>query len=201
MGLSRAWGLGWLDAWATSSLLRDSFGSNNGMIDLGGSGVIHLVGGLSALVGALLVGPRAGRFDEEGKAREIYSGNGALQSVGALLVLVGFFGLTCGRVLMLSDGNANVAAKVAVNVTIAAASSCIFAVLISVFVSSRFELAMALQGKTASSASAASLLALLPPYASAASFALLGPGDSVPVSAAVPPSLRLLLTNGWLLKA
>ena len=157
--MSRAWGLGWLDAWAASSLLRDSFGFNNGMIDLGGSGVIHLVGGLSALVGALLVGPRAGRFDEEGKAREIYSGNGALQSVGALLVFVGFFGLTCGRVLMISDGNANVAAKVAVNVTIAAASSCIFAVLISVFVSSKFELAMALQGTTAKSASDASLAA------------------------------------------
>lgn len=147
--MCRAWGLGWLDAWATSSLLRDSFGFNNGMIDLGGSGVIHLVGGLSALLGALLVGPRAGRFDEEGKARDIYSGNAALQSLGALLVWVGFYGIACGRTMMLSDGNANVAAKVAVNLTIAAAASCIFAVLISLFVSSKFQLTMALQGTTA----------------------------------------------------
>jgi hypothetical protein len=138
--------LGWLDAWASASLLRDSFGSNNGMIDLGGAGVLHLVGGLSALIGALLVGPRAGRFDEEGKARDIYSGNAALKTVGALLVWIGFYGITCGRTLMLSDGNANIAAKVAVNVTIAAAASSVFAVLISLFVTNKFELTMALQG-------------------------------------------------------
>jgi len=47
---------------------------------------------------------------------------------------------------MLSDGNANIAAKVAVNVTIAAAASAVFAVLISLFVTNKFGLTMAVQG-------------------------------------------------------
>ena len=140
------WGSGWLSAWTNAGALAETFGATNGMIDLGGSGVVHVVGGFSSLIGALLVGPRSGRFDEEGKPSQIYVGNATLQTLGTLLLWVGFYGLTCGSTVTLSKGGANVAARIAANMSIAAASSTLACVLISRIFSSRYELWFILQG-------------------------------------------------------
>jgi Amt family ammonium transporter len=141
-----AWGFGWLSAWTKASALRETFGANNGLIDLGGSGVVHIVGGLSSLVGALLIGPRAGRFDEEGKPRELFAGNATLQTLGTLLLWVGFYGLTCGSTGMLSRGGSNTTAFITVNMSIAAASSTLACLLITRVFSSRYDFQFILQG-------------------------------------------------------
>jgi len=141
-----AWGFGWLSAWTKATALRETFGANNGLIDLGGSGVVHIVGGLSSLVGALLIGPRAGRFDEEGKPRELFAGNATLQTLGTLLLWVGFYGLTCGSTGMLSRGGSNTAAFITVNMTISAASSTLACLLISRVFSSHYDFQFILQG-------------------------------------------------------
>lgn len=55
---------GWASAFRSEGLL---FGT--GVIDFAGCGVVHMVGGLAALAGAAMCGPRIGRFDEKGRVR------------------------------------------------------------------------------------------------------------------------------------
>ncbi len=58
-----AWGGGWL------ANLGTNFGLGKGYCDFAGSGVVHAVGGLSALAAAIIIGPRIGKFSHDGKPR------------------------------------------------------------------------------------------------------------------------------------
>ncbi len=56
---------GWLTAFRADAI------GNSGMIDFAGCGVVHMVGGLAGLMGCIIVGPRLGRFDSNGKPVEM----------------------------------------------------------------------------------------------------------------------------------
>ena len=60
------------------------------MIDYSGSGVVHMVGGTSALLGAYVVGPRLGRYDVEGKVIDIPGHSSTLQALGVFILWVGW---------------------------------------------------------------------------------------------------------------
>ncbi len=79
------WGSGFLSAWgaATGPLFTKNNDKSNGMIDFAGSGVVHMVGGFSGLMGAIVVGPRKGRFDP---TTPTYHGDKVLQSLGAFIL-------------------------------------------------------------------------------------------------------------------
>uniref|UniRef100_A0A7N0UMP7 Ammonium transporter n=1 Tax=Kalanchoe fedtschenkoi TaxID=63787 RepID=A0A7N0UMP7_KALFE len=81
---------GWLSP-SSSSLL---FGS--GAVDFAGSGVVHLVGGIAGLWGALIEGPRVGRFDAFGKPVPIRGHNATLVVLGTFLLWFGWFGFNPG---------------------------------------------------------------------------------------------------------
>jgi Amt family ammonium transporter len=139
------WGSGFLSAWgAVDGPLFDKK-DDNGMIDFAGSGVVHMVGGVSGLMGAIVVGPRKGRF-VNGEVVELYEGNKILQSLGTFILWFGWYGFNCGSTLALTGGMANLAGKVAVTTTIAAASGAITATFLSKIVSGHYDISMGLNG-------------------------------------------------------
>ena len=64
---SWVWGGGWLASSVPSGRRGAALG--NGAVDFAGSGVVHMIGGWTALAGAIVLGPRMGKYDKDGNAR------------------------------------------------------------------------------------------------------------------------------------
>ncbi|CAM9131110.1 unnamed protein product, partial [Hapterophycus canaliculatus] len=94
-----------------------------GATDFAGAGVVHMTGGASALVAAKLVGPRTKRFRENGTLNKLPQQSPALQTLGALILWVGWYGFNGGSVGSVSNGGSVLVAAAVVNTTIAAAAS------------------------------------------------------------------------------
>ena len=113
------WGQGWLSAWGAmpdeNGVARPIFNkdeSSNGVIDFAGCGVVHMVGGFCGLIGAIVVGPRTGRFGSNGEVNDLYSGNKTLQALGTFILCFGWYGFNAGSTLGLGGNLANVAVHV-----------------------------------------------------------------------------------------
>jgi len=100
---------------------------NGGVIDFAGSGVVHMVGGWSGLCGAYFLGPRYLRFDESGQKSKVLSRqfnfghNVPFQVLGTFILWFGWYGFNPGSTLA-ANGAMELASKVAVNTTLAAAA-------------------------------------------------------------------------------
>ncbi len=88
-----AWGGGWL------ANLGANFGFGHGYADFAGSGVVHAVGGLAALVMAILIGPRLSKFSREGKAHAIIGHDIVMVLLGCFILAFGWFGFNPGSTL------------------------------------------------------------------------------------------------------
>ena len=88
-----------------------------------------MTGGMAALVGCILVGPRIGRFDGNGFPVELPQQSVPLQTLGTMILWMGWYGFNCGSTLTLSNNGADVAGKVAVTTTLSAATSGICTVV------------------------------------------------------------------------
>jgi len=89
------WGGGWL---STLHL----FGTT-GAKDFAGSGVVHMVGGLAALIGAAMVGPRIGKFNKDGTPNSIRGHNLPFVVIGTFILFFGWFGFNPGSTLAATD--------------------------------------------------------------------------------------------------
>lgn len=99
---------GWLSPTTTQQHVSLLFGS--GAVDFAGSGVVHLVGGIAGLWGALIEGPRAGRFDAFGKPVPMRGHNATLVVLGTFLLWFGWFGFNPGsfnKILILDPSTPN----------------------------------------------------------------------------------------------
>ncbi|HLN01450.1 MAG TPA: ammonium transporter [Bryobacteraceae bacterium] len=111
-----AWGGGWL------SNLGANFGLGKGYVDFAGSGVVHAVGGLSALAIAMVLGPRIGKYNRQGKPQAILAHDLVLVITGCLILAFGWFGFNPGSTLGAStNGNLRIGA-IAVNTMLASAA-------------------------------------------------------------------------------
>lgn len=108
------WGGGWL--------------SNIGMIDFAGSTVVHSVGGWISLVGAYLIGPRIGKFNEDGTVNDIQGSNIVFVALGVFILWFGWFGFNCGSTLSGVDSRIS---NIAINTNLAAAMGAIMAMTTS----------------------------------------------------------------------
>ncbi|MGH9342027.1 MAG: ammonium transporter [Acidobacteriota bacterium] len=127
-----AWGGGWL--------------SELGFIDFAGSTVVHSVGGWAALVGAILLGARAGKYTASGRVNPIPGHNMSLATLGAFILWLGWFGFNPGST-MAADPNA--ISLIAVNTFMAAAAGCLAATMTSWSVLGKPDLSMILNGSLA----------------------------------------------------
>lgn len=114
------WGGGWL------SDLGANFGLGNGHIDFAGSSVVHMTGGVSALAGALILGPRIGKFNKDGSPNAIPGHDVAQVVLGTLILAFGWFGFNSGSTMAAFDLRI---ASIAVCTMLATASGCIVSLL------------------------------------------------------------------------
>jgi Amt family ammonium transporter len=99
------WGGGWL--------------AGMGFWDFAGSNVVHAVGGWAALMGAAILGPRLGRYNQDGSANPMPGHNMSIATLGALILWLGWFGFNPGSTMGIGDGSA--IAHIALTTNIAAA--------------------------------------------------------------------------------
>lgn len=134
------WGGGWL--WTLP------FGA--GFRDFAGSTVVHSVGGWLSLIGAVVLGPRIGRFTKDGKAVAIPGHSITLATLGVFILWLGWFGFNPGSQLAINGGNADAVALVAANTNIAAAAGALAAMIVSwLFVAKKPDLGTTLNGTLA----------------------------------------------------
>ncbi len=119
------WGHGWLAA------LGANTGLGHGHVDFAGSSVVHMTGGITALAGTLVLGPRLGRFRADGTIGAMPGHNLPLSVVGTLVLAFGWFGFNAGSTLSAADPRI---ALVAVN-TLLSSSAGALAALLYVWVS------------------------------------------------------------------
>jgi Amt family ammonium transporter len=129
-----AWGGGWL---ATLSVP---------FADFAGSTVVHSIGGWAALTGALILGPRMGKYGKDGSIRPIPGHNMSLATLGALILWLGWFGFNPGSTMAVDSA---MITKVALNTNMAAAAGCLFATATSWIVLKKPDLSMILNGTLA----------------------------------------------------
>src|SRR5512136_256979 len=87
------WGGGWL------SQLGANAGLGHGHVDFAGSTVVHMTGGLTGLAGAIVLGPRLGRFRADGTVGAMPGHNLPMAVVGSLVLAFGWFGFNAGSTL------------------------------------------------------------------------------------------------------
>ncbi len=115
--------------WAWGNLLLDqsSWLADLGFIDFAGSTVVHSVGGWAALAGAIVVGPRIGKFASNGTGRPIPGHNMSMAALGVFILFLGWFGFNAGSTTT-ADGTI---ARIVVNTFLSACTGAIFAMLTS----------------------------------------------------------------------
>ncbi len=131
-------------AWGTL-LLSDQSGAwlaNMGFLDFAGSTVVHSVGAWAALAGAIVVGPRIGKFDSNGRARPIPGHSMTMASLGVFILFLGWFGFNAGSTTT-ADGSI---ARIAVNTFLAACAGSASAMFVSWFKFGKPDIGMTLNG-------------------------------------------------------
>ena len=91
------WGGGWLCSDAAESFMMTTFG--HVFHDFAGSAIVHSVGGVLALIGAIALGPRRGKYDANGKSRAIPGHSLILAALGVFILWMGWFGFNPGSQL------------------------------------------------------------------------------------------------------
>ncbi|KAL3909674.1 MAG: hypothetical protein SGILL_007995 [Bacillariaceae sp.] len=137
---------------------RDDPFRDVGNVDFAGSGVVHMTGGATALVAAIVLGPRKGRFyDEDGNPLEtpanFQAHSVALQILGTFVLWFGWYGFNPGSALVIdNEASAATAALCAVTTTLAAACGCVTAMFFDSILDARatgevsYDLTMAMNG-------------------------------------------------------
>jgi Amt family ammonium transporter len=165
------WGQGFLSPWGANpdadGNARPIFkktSDSNGLIDFAGCGVVHMVGGFTGLVGAIVVGPRTGRFETDGAVNVLYSGNKTLQALGTFILWFGWYGFNAGSTLGLQGNLANVAGKIVVNTTMAGAMAGVVVTFVGRLLQGHYDISMGLNGVLAGLVSITASCQLVEPW-------------------------------------
>ena len=137
----------------------------HGMQDFAGSTVVHYQGALAGLAGALILGPRIGKFDRDGKPNAIPGHNMAYTTLGVLILWFGWFGFNPGSTLSVDFGGIGFFAYVALNTNLAAAAGVLGAVITSWLVIKKPDLSMMLNGAIAALVAITAACAFVAPWA------------------------------------
>ncbi|MCH2076275.1 MAG: ammonium transporter [Rhodobacteraceae bacterium] len=129
------WGGGWL--------------SEMGFSDFAGSTVVHSVGGWAALAGAIVLGPRVGKY-KDGKVQPMPGSNLALATLGTFILWLGWFGFNGGSQLAMGTvGDVSDVSRIFANTNMAAAAGAVAALVLTQVVYGKADLTMILNGALA----------------------------------------------------
>ncbi|WP_273521881.1 ammonium transporter [Rhodosalinus sediminis] len=130
------WGGGWL--------------SEAGFSDFAGSTVVHACGAAAALAGAIVLGPRKGKYDKDGKVHPMPGSNLALATLGMFILWLGWFGFNGGSQLAMgSVGDVADVSRIFSNTNMAAASGAVAALILTQVMYGKVDLTMVLNGALA----------------------------------------------------
>jgi Amt family ammonium transporter len=133
-----AWGGGWLSQMAVP------------FHDFAGSSVVHMVGGMTAMIGALILGPRIGKYDKFGKAKAIPGHSITMATLGVFILWIGWFGFNPGSQLAATGKvNATAISLIFVTTNIAAAGGAISTMMYIWMKNKKPTLSMTLNGALA----------------------------------------------------
>jgi len=133
-------------SWAWGSLFNGSgWLEGLGFIDFAGSTVVHSVGGWAALAGAIVLGPRLGKFTKDGGVKPILGHNIPLAALGVFILWVGWFGFNPGSTTTADTS----IAMIFVNTNLAAATGAVLAMVVSWIKFGKPEVGMSLNGALA----------------------------------------------------
>jgi Amt family ammonium transporter len=119
------WGGGWL------AQLGVNYGLGHGFVDAGGASSIQVVGGLTALAIAWILGPRRGKYSPEGMPNAIPGHNAVMVLFGCMLALLGWLGLNSAGAILFTGSQPGETVLVVINTTLAAASAGLAAAMIT----------------------------------------------------------------------
>jgi Amt family ammonium transporter len=131
------WGGGWL------SSLGVNAGLGHGLVDFAGSTVVHMTGGVTALAGTLVLGPRIGKFRRDGTVGAMAGHNLPLTVLGTFILAFGWFGFNSGSALAATDPRI---AAIAANTMLASAAGALAALLYVWWQTHRPDVGMACNG-------------------------------------------------------
>ena len=138
-----AWGGGWL------SQLGKHGNFGQGYLDFAGSGVVHAIGGWTALAGAVVLGPRLGKFNKDGTANAIPGHNLVMAATGTLILAFGWFGFNPGSTLGASHlGNLRIG-MIATNTMLAGAAGGFTAMVYTWWMNKKPDFGMIINGTLA----------------------------------------------------
>ncbi|MEL6623790.1 MAG: ammonium transporter, partial [Pseudomonadota bacterium] len=130
------WGTGWLD--------------DMGFSDFAGSTLVHSTGGWAALVGAILIGARRGKYGPNGEVNPMPGSNMALATLGTFILWLGWFGFNgASQLAMGTISDASSVSKIFVNTNLAAAGGVLAAIILNQVFYGKVDLTMALNGALA----------------------------------------------------
>ncbi|WP_195985422.1 ammonium transporter [Clostridium sp. D33t1_170424_F3] len=130
------WGGGWL--------------ANMGFHDFAGSTAVHMVGGVAALVGASILGPRIGKYGKDGKSKAILGHSLTLGALGVFILWFCWFGFNgCSTVAMDSDGAVEMAGRIFMTTNLAAATATLTVMIITWIRYKKPDISMTLNGSLA----------------------------------------------------
>jgi Amt family ammonium transporter len=122
------WGGGWLMNGDDGSFMMNTFGTT--FHDFAGSTIVHSVGGWVALMGALVLGPRIGKYSKNGRSKAIPGHNLTIAAIGVFILWLGWFGFNPGSQLAASGEENRVAiSHVFLTTNLAACAGGLFALL------------------------------------------------------------------------
>jgi ammonium transporter, Amt family len=133
-------------SWAWGSLLNGSgWLEGMGFIDFAGSTVVHSIGGWAALAGAIVLGPRIGKYGKKGEVRAIPGHNIPMAAIGVFILWLGWFGFNPGST---TTGDSSIA-MIFVTTNLSAAAGAVFAMFTSWLMFKKPDIGMSLNGALA----------------------------------------------------
>ena len=139
------------------------FSGTNGLLDFAGSGVVHMVGGGAALIGAIFAGPRIGRF-QNGFPVHFENANPSQMTLGVLILWLGWYGFNAGSTGCMY-GCMTTAALAAVNTTISAAAGGLSCLVGTILIGAPGDIGPLINGILAGAVSITASCAFVHPYA------------------------------------
>ena len=142
------WGAGWLASGADTSWIKTFAGAE--FQDFAGSTLVHSTGGWAALMGAILLGARAGKYGPNGQVNPMPGSNMPLATLGTFILWLGWFGFNGGSQLAMGTlTDASSVSKIFMNTNLAACGGVMAAIVLNQIFYGKVDVTMALNGALA----------------------------------------------------